>query len=84
MGKSPLCAAITARAYFRKEGGACEVRPFDEGALLPVVDLLLRWGAEVLPDGAGADPVAMARALGYPLVEASLGEYGPEELRAAG
>ena len=84
MGKSPLCAAITARAYFRKEGGACEVRPFDEGALLPVVDLLLRWGAEVLPDGAGADPVAMARALGYPSVGASLGEYGPEELRAAG
>ncbi|MBL6755031.1 MAG: ankyrin repeat domain-containing protein [Planctomycetes bacterium] len=80
-GRSTLVAAISARAYFRLEDGSFEVRPYDEAELLPVVDLLLRWGAEVEPEGR---ELGRARELGYTSIVKSLSEFGVEALREAG
>lgn len=79
-GVSALGATISASAYFRQDKGALEVRPFDEAELLPVVELLVRWGAEVHP---GGEELTRARELGYESVAASLSEYGCDELRQA-
>ncbi len=80
-GRSTLVAAISARAYFRLEDGSFEVRPYDEAELLPIVDLLLRWGAEVEPEGR---ELGRARELGYTSIVKSLSEFGVEALREAG
>jgi len=79
-GPSALGAAISARAYFRLEGGGFEVRPYDEAELLPIVDLLLRWGAEVDPEG---QELQRAHGLGYASIVKSLSEYRGEPLREA-
>ena len=77
-GRSTVVAAISARAYFRLEDGSFEVRPYDEAELLPIVDLLLRWGAEVDPEGPELD---RARELGYASIVKSLSEFSGEALR---
>ena len=77
-GRNALGAAISARAYFRLEDGSFEVRPYDEAELLPIVDLLLRWGAEVDPEGPELD---RARELGYASIVKSLSEFSGEALR---
>lgn len=79
-GCGALLAAISARAYFSLEGDDHEVRPFDEAQLLPIVELLARWGAEVELDG---EACRRARSLGYSAIARSLAEYACEPLRAA-
>ncbi|MGB0330371.1 MAG: ankyrin repeat domain-containing protein [Planctomycetota bacterium] len=74
-GRSTLGAAISARAYFQLEDGSFEVRPYDEADLLPIVDLLLRWGAEVDPAGS---ELGRARGLGYATIVKTLSEFSGE------
>ncbi len=79
-GCGALTATISARAYFRLEDGTHEVRPFDEAELLPIVELLARWGAEVRSDG---EACRRAWELGYSAISSSLEEYACEPLREA-
>jgi len=79
-GRGALLSTISARAYFRLEGGSQEVRPFDEAELLPIVELLVRWGAEInVEDGT----CRRAEQLGYGAIARSLAEYACEPLREA-
>ncbi|MEM6572171.1 MAG: ankyrin repeat domain-containing protein, partial [Planctomycetota bacterium] len=83
-GFGVLCAAICARGYFPDAGGELVVRPFPEENVQPVVELLLRWGADDSMDSTGLRPSHRAEGLGYFGVVRVLYDYSGEEYREAG
>ncbi|MEM6671233.1 MAG: ankyrin repeat domain-containing protein [Planctomycetota bacterium] len=83
-GFGVLCAAVCARGYFPEPDGTFAVRPFPEESILPVVELLLRWGAVDVPDGTGVRPSQHSEGLGHVSVVRILHEYSGEEYRRTG
>ena len=84
-GFGVLCAAVCARGYFPDTTGELIIRPFPEDRVLPVVELLLRWGADDSLDSTGLRPSHRAEGLGYFAIVRILFDYsGEEEYRSAG
>jgi ankyrin repeat protein len=84
-GFGVLCAAVCARGYFPDTTGELVIRPFPEDRVLPVVELLLRWGADDSLDSTGLRPSHRAEGLGYFAIVRILFDYsGEEEYRSAG
>ena len=79
-----LCAAVCARGYFPEPDGTFAVRPFPEESILPVVELLLRWGADDAPDSTGVRPSQHAEGLSHFAVVRVLYDYAGEEYRKTG